>query len=230
MYIELSLLCVFALLVTVVLVISTSAIGSTSVRAGDAYVVDTVNKTVPDLEFEFTPKYTKEWIRRDMVRLLADFHRYTEGYFVACGTLLGLARHDGLIPWDDDLDVFVTELPTYSAASGLEINEFNEIHRVTRIGSGYPFVDVVLCETVDGFVRPVSEDYRDKYPTEAYPEEAVYPLQDVPFDSVQVKAPADPEACVKVQYGKDALTSVQESNWGRRNLPWFYSHRIAATL
>lgn len=44
----------------------------------------------------------------DVLRYVCDFfERNNIRYFLAYGTMLGAVRHHGIIPWDDDADVFV---------------------------------------------------------------------------------------------------------------------------
>ena len=42
----------------------------------------------------------------DMLKAVADFcDRYDLSYRLYCGTLLGAVRHEGFIPWDEDVDI-----------------------------------------------------------------------------------------------------------------------------
>lgn len=49
--------------------------------------------------------------RTIMLDILQDIHRFCEEkglhYFMAFGTLLGAVRHNGFIPWDDDIDIWM---------------------------------------------------------------------------------------------------------------------------
>lgn len=50
-------------------------------------------------------------LQEQTLEILKDIHGFCEkaqiNYFVAGGTLIGLIRHKGFIPWDDDADVFM---------------------------------------------------------------------------------------------------------------------------
>ena len=56
-------------------------------------------------------KYGTLATQKGLLGLLKEFHSFcvqnNVAYSLAAGSLLGAVRHDGFIPWDDDLDVFV---------------------------------------------------------------------------------------------------------------------------
>ena len=53
------------------------------------------------------------------------FREYNIKYFLAYGTVLGCIRHNGFIPWDDDIDIFIF---------GRDLPKIKEIFRSVNTG------------------------------------------------------------------------------------------------
>ena len=64
-------------------------------------------------------------VQLTQLRILQDFMKFCEEhnlrYFIAGGALIGVMRHKGFIPWDDDIDVSMPR-PDYDKFVSLKEN------------------------------------------------------------------------------------------------------------
>ena len=127
-----------------------------------------------DNELKISSSEYKELLK-DM---LDDFHkiciRNNLAYFVAFGTLIGTVRHDGFIPWDDDIDVCMPrddyeqlisiiekeDSPYYMLTPGNSRYYYNNfsrfcskkgfltLHGIIDIDNLGPFIDVIPLDNV----------------------------------------------------------------------------------
>lgn len=72
-------------------------------------------------------------IQKKGVELLKEFlrvcHQYNLRYYIISGTLLGAVRHQGFIPWDDDIDIGMPR-EDYEKLESLYANEFQHPFRL----------------------------------------------------------------------------------------------------
>lgn len=96
-------------------------------------------------------KLNLDEIHSALLDMLVEFDRicrkYNLKYSLAAGTLLGAARHKGFIPWDDDVDVYMTR-PEYEkfikiVSEGNVLSEHFSITKDRGRGTYCPFIKLL---------------------------------------------------------------------------------------
>lgn len=101
-------------------------------------------------------------IQLDILNNVAQFcDTRNIGYFLAYGTLIGAIRHNGYIPWDDDIDIAMPR-PDYDKF----INEYHDDNGVYKVichsnnsNYGLPFAKVFHTGTVMRETQYIKDEY-----------------------------------------------------------------------
>lgn len=144
-------------------------------------------------------------------------------YAISAGTVLGKERHGGIIPWDDDVDLFMMEtdekafcgLENKLAAHDLAIISCRIGYKIyytkgRDIKEGnleykYPFIDVAMAQERDGKIVYRDEHSRQTYAGEYYTREEWDSMERVEFGPIQVNGLKDGLPFVKRCYGENSM-------------------------
>ena len=189
-------------------------------RAGVQYRVGSVTHVFPHVQIRGTHQYTSKDERTltTLLLLLQDFDQVVENldYTISGGTLLGAIRHDGFIPWDNNVDI---DLPreqalaleqAYVKHSRAELHKTLYGYRIVQPRTSSPSIDIYLTEFVSErqVFQYVHEEIRTSYPNYLNRYADIHPRRRYVFENLTLWGPCNGILLSQRIYGEDCLQTA----------------------
>lgn len=168
--------------------------------------------------------FTPEHINRLTYQLVYDIHQILEArgvkYWVDGDTLMGAVRHNGIIPWENEIDIGISstdnrkfsDLGMDFANCGYSITDtffgykvFYTNRAPVEVGAHHstPFVNVLLYRTIDNRLRLSRKKAREAWSHAMWRATDLFPLKRYTFGDFHVYGAAHPGAYITSNYGRD---------------------------
>jgi hypothetical protein len=174
------------------------------------------------------------WRIKLLYHIFDDFDRFAQdygiNYWLEGGSVIGAARHKGIIPHDDDIDLQVDpkeyrrlrkmgpELKKYNLALTY-VKKYGTLMKIVRPGGAsmgkgkpysFPFIDVFrMRKTKDekGYEYD-SAKWREDLGGGEITFDELYPIRRVPFGAYEASVPNKMIPYLKKNYGDDVMTTA----------------------
>ena len=191
-----------------------------------------MEKSKIDLEKYTIPETTKETLLIMMEKIHRILVENNIKYWVDGGSLLGAIRHEGIIPWDDDIDIGVFDKDFDKIIPLFEKNMYDEtLHiKLQRIDYnmikvyvedlwlknketgqiiGTPTIDIFKYTRANDKIKLASIRERQRFKNCYYLKTELFPLKKYKFNNIIVMGANNPLGYLYRYYGNDCLTSYK---------------------
>ena len=160
---------------------------------------------------ELKKYYTNKELILNLYQLAKDFHeistKHKLQYWIEGGTLLGAVRNEGIIKFDDDVDVQIMhedEIRFQDLIPEFEKLGYTIHHRAIYSichATGHPCLDIFICHRIkDNIIIYTNLSIRNKFIRTFFYMDELFPLKKYKFGEIELYGPKNPIAHLDRNY------------------------------